>query len=898
MSLRSRSTVSYLAMAVLLIVLALTGISGCGGGSSSSSSSGQSTAPSITSGSFKAAASTITVGGSTTLSWSVSGATSLSIDNGVGTVTGSSVAVTPSATTTYTLTAANAAGTSVTAQVTVTVVAEPSIASFTATPSLLNPVTLGTTTATLSWSTSDATTVSIDNSVGTVTGTSTTVTPSATTTYTLTATNAAGTSVTATATVGVRNKLAVLAGSMYPGYDVDGTGAAATFSSPTGIAADASGNLYVADSGGDEIRKITPEGVVTTIASGTALTTSTNAVRSRASRALDGDGASNFLARQARMRGLRSGARATPESSNALITHAGLNEPWGIAVSSDGETIYVADTENQIIRKIIIAADGTATMSTLAGTAGTKGSADGTGTAASFYIPRGIALDASGNLYVADTFNCAIRKITSAGVVSTLVGGPCSSTYGSRPTFDYPEGIAVDASGNLYVADTGHSKIQKITPAGVVSILAGSSLNISYADGTGTDASFNDPIGITVDASGNLYVADTGNDTIRKITAEGMVTTLAGTARTSGSTDGTGTAATFYYPRGIAVDASGNLYVGDTGNGEIRKITPSSVVTTFAGTVGGSADGTGTSASFYLPRRIAVDADSNVYVADSSNNTIRKITPAGVVTTLAGTAGKSGSADGTGTSASFNGPYGITVDASGNLYVADAFNSTIRKVTPAGVVTTLAGTAGKTGSVDGTGTSASFYVPYGITVDTSGNLYVADTFNCTIRKITPSGVVTTLAGTAWNYDYADGTGTAAHFYVPIGIAVDTGGNLYVTDSSATIRKITPAGVVTTFAGTAWNYGYADGAGTVATFDNSQGIAVDASGNVYVADAGNGEIRKITPAGVVTTIIGNYDNQTASTGILPASIYAPLGIAADSTGNLFITVPNAVLTLVP
>jgi hypothetical protein len=269
MSLRSRSTVSYLAMAALLIALALTAISGCGGGGSSSSS-GQTTAPSIASGSFKAAASTITAGGSTTLSWSVSNATSLSIDNGVGTVTGASVTVKPSATTTYTLTATNSAGTSVTAQVTVTVVAAPSIASFTATPSLLNPVTLGTTTATLSWSTADATTVSIDNSVGTETGSSVTVTPSATTTYTLTATNAAGTSVTATTTVGVRNKLALLAGNLFPGFDADGTGKAARFNEPEGIAVDANGNLYVTDTENNEIRKVTPEGVVTTIASGAA----------------------------------------------------------------------------------------------------------------------------------------------------------------------------------------------------------------------------------------------------------------------------------------------------------------------------------------------------------------------------------------------------------------------------------------------------------------------------------------------------------------------------------------------------------------------------------------------------------------------------------------------------
>jgi sugar lactone lactonase YvrE len=842
----------------------------------------------------------------------VSNATSLSIDNGVGTVTGASVSVKPSATTIYTLTATNSAGTSVTAQVTVTVVAAPSIASFTASPTLLNPVTLGTTTATLSWSTADATTVSIDNSVGTKTGSSVTVTPSATTTYTLTATNAAGTSVTATATVSVRNKLALLAGNLYPGRDADGTGLAASFNEASGIAADASGNLYVADTDNNEIRKVTPEGVVTTIAGGAALT-STTAVRVRSSNTPKGNAASSHLARKARMRGLRSGARTTPESINSLIKNAGLDNPQGIAVSSDGETIYVADTGNQIIRKIVFASNGTATMSTLAGTAGTFGSADGTGTAASFDEPIGIAVDASGNLYVADSYNDTIRKITAAGVVSTIAGkaGTLGSTdgTGTAASFVDPEGVAVDASGNLYIADTGNCTIRKITAAGVVSTLAGSSLSSwGSADGTGTAARFNYPTGITVDASGNLYVTDTENDTIRKITPAGVVTTLAGKAGVIGYADGTGTAAKFYNPEGITVDASGNLYVTD-GNGysTIRKITSAGVVTILAGNItefGHHEDGTGTAAFFSEPEGIAVDASGNLYVADWGDDTIRKVTAEGVVTTVAGWANGCGSSDGTGSittgsPAFFCEPMGIAVDASGNLYVADTGNSTIRKITSEGVVTTLAGEAGIQSSHDGTGTEARFYNPKGIAVDASGNLYVADKYNDTIRKITPEGVVSTLAGTAGQHGSADGAGSAASFYYPQGIAVDATGNLYVADTdNATIRKVTPEGVVTTLAGTAGTYGSTDGTGAAALFEEPEGIAVDASGNLYVADSYGNTIRKITPAGVVTTIIGVSGNATASTGLLPASIYAPTGIAADSTGNLYITVPSAVLTLEP
>jgi sugar lactone lactonase YvrE len=819
----------------------------------------------------------------------------MSIDNGVGTVTGTSVTVKPSATTTYTLTATNSAGATATAQVTVTIVAAPSIASFTATPSILNPVTLGTTTSTLSWSVADATTVSIDNNIGAQTGTSISVTPPATTTYTLTATNSLGASVTATTTVGVRNKLAVLAGVPYPGADVDGTGSSATFGQPAAIAADASGNLYVADTNNNEIRKVTPEGVVTTVASGAALT-SISAVR--ASRALDGDAASSRLAKQARMRGLRAGARATPESSNSLIKHAGLNNPQGIAVSSDGGTIYVSDTYNEVIRKIVFASDGSATMSTFAGTVGIWGTADGTGPAANFADPMGIALDASGNLYVVDSESYRIRKITAAGVVTTLAGGyGYANGTGSAAGFYGPTGITVDASGNLYVTDS--YKIRRITPAGVVSTLArDGTWNSDYY--TASAANFDSLKGITVDASGNLYVTEWFAYLIIKITPAGVISTLAGGGSwTSPDGDGTGTAASFELPDGITADANGNLYVADVRT--IRKIIPSTaVVTTLAGTYGttGSTDGTGSAALFGRSGGIAVDTDGNAYLVDAGNNTIRKTTPEGLVTTLAGTAGKPGSADGTGTAASFDGPEGIAVDASGNIYVADTYNDTIRKVTSDGVVSTLAGTAGTSGSADGTGATASFDEPQGIAVDASGNVYVT-TYNNTIRKVTPEGVATTLAGTVGKSGHADGTGTAASFNWPQGIAMDTSGNVYVADTfNDTIRKITPGGVVTTLAGTAGTTGYADGTGTAALFSFPRGISVDASGNLYVADTGNNEIRKITPDGVVTTIIGVYGAPEASTGLLPASLYDPLAIAADSTGNLYITVPSAILTLEP
>ena len=322
----------------------------------------------------------------------------------------------------------------------------------------------------------------------------------------------------------------------------------------------------------------------------------------------------------------------------------------------------------------------------------------------------------------------------------------------------------------------------------------------------------------------------------------GQVTTLAGSAGVTGSTNATGTSATFDYPHGIAVDTAGNVYVADTYNSLIRKISPGGVVTTLAGGgPGHSTNGTGTAASFWSPYDVAVDTSGNVYVADTTNCLIRMITPGGVVSTLAGSG--VGSSNGTGTAASFDDPEGIAVDAFGNVYVADTFNELIRKVTPGGVVTTLAGSVGVTGASNGTGTAATFHFPTGVAVDSSGNVLVLDFGNELVRKITPGGVVTTLAG--GGSGHANGTGTAASFLNPNGIAVDASGNVYVADTwNNLIRMVTPGGVVTTFSGA--GLGSANGSSSSATFDYPDGVAVDGSGNVYVADTSNSLIREIAP----------------------------------------------------
>jgi sugar lactone lactonase YvrE len=327
------------------------------------------------------------------------------------------------------------------------------------------------------------------------------------------------------------------------------------------------------------------------------------------------------------------------------------------------------------------------------------------------------------------------------------------------------------------------------TKIATVTTLAGSGY-YGHADGQGNLARFNGPAGVAVDGSGNVFVADSWNNRIRKITPSGNVTTLAGGgAESQGYTDGQGALARFANPIGVAVDKkSGNVFVADSGNHRIRKITANGTVTTLAGSGNyGSTDGQGTSASFTSPIGVAVDGSGNVYVA-CSDSRIRKITPSGNVTTLAGS-GITGSTDGQGASASFGSPLGVAVDESGNVYVADAYNNRIRKITPSGNVTTLAG-SGITGSTDGQGASASFGYPLGLAVDRSGNVYVADLGSHRIRKITPSGNVTTLAGSD-SQGYSDGQGASASFDRPRGAAVDGGGNVYVADlGNHRIRKIT------------------------------------------------------------------------------------------------------------
>ncbi len=596
---------------------------------------------------------------------------------------------------------------------------------------------------------------------------------------------------------------------------------------------------------------------------------------------------------------------------NGTSSTALFSGPYGVGIDASGN-VYVADTFNQVIREITSAG----TVTTFAGNAQT------------FIYPQGVAVDGNGNVFVADTNNNAIRKITPSGVISTLAGTPGVSGSvdgtGSAALFYQPSGIAIDSAGNLYVADSTNDTIRRITNTGVVTTLAGTPRTPGSSDGTGSGALFNFPTGIAVDSSGNLYVADSSNLTVRKVTNTGIVTTIAGLARSSGSVDGPGSEARFADPTAVAVDSSGNVYVADAGNNNtIRMISSGGEVSTVAGVPGsvGSTDGTGSAALFNRPQGIAVDGAGNLYVADTYNYIIRKgqlapptlpsisTQPVSESVNLGSIATFSVNAtgvplpsyqwqlNGTNVSASaanISGATSPTLTIS-NTQLADAGNYTVVITNGSGSITSIAAPLAVTVPITYSATNltgiGAFAIenglvrgPNGIALDVSGNLYV--TIGNAVAQLTPSGSVSLLAGTASIAGSADGTGSAASFNNPEGIARDASGNIYVADSgNNSIRKVTPQGEVTTLAGLI--QGNSDGVGLSAEFDSPTAVAVDGSGNVYVADTGNNELRRIAPNGNTTTLLAGSTFTFANNP--DASFYSITGVAVDNVGNAYVGV---------
>jgi len=626
------------------------------------------------------------------------------------------------------------------------------------------------------------------------------------------------------------------------------------------ITGDAAGNLFVTDHGNYMVFKITPAGILTVIA---------------------GNGTAGF------------------SGDGGPATQAQLWGNVGIAVDLTGN-VYITDQTNQRIRKI----DTSGIITTVAGT-GTYGySGDGgPATKANLGGPNGIAVDASGNLYIADSSNCRVRKVTTAGVISTVAGtGVCSFTGDGGPAtaaqLYNPNGVAFDAAGNLYISDRTNNRIRKVDLTGTITTVAGTG-TAGYTNGSGsaTGARLNYPNGLVVDAAGTIYFSDVNNHRVRKVTSTGAIGDVAGNGVRGFSGDsGPATSAMLNTPYGVWADSSGNVYIADSNNYRIRKVTSSGVISTIAGNGQFRFAGDGgpaTNSQLYAPYGVVSDAAGNFYIADSANNRIRKVTPGGTITTIAGTGAPGYSGDGgPATAAMLYSPYGVALDTAGNIYIADTNNNRIRKVDSTGTITTVAGTGSSTHSGDGgPATAAGINMGAGVAVDATGNLYIAD-WNNRIRKVTPAGIISTVAGSGTSgYAGDGGPATLAQFRTPYGITVDSAGNIYIADqNNYRIRKVDTGGTVTTVAGTG-TYGCsaATGLATTLTLTYPWGLAVDPSGNLYFADLSCYRVRKLSPNGVMSTVAGTGSAGFSGDGgpAISAMLNYPSGIWLDGAGDLFI-----------
>ena len=598
----------------------------------------------------------------------------------------------------------------------------------------------------------------------------------------------------------------------------------AALNDPRGLALDRNGNLFIADHGNRRIRKIAPNGVISTIA-GTGID------------GYSGDG--------------------------GPATSAQIGYVEKVAVDN-ADNLYFVDSAyggpNHRVRKI--SADGK--ISTVAGTGVAGFSGDGgRATAAQLSSPADVAADRAGNLYIADYANHRVRKVSASGTITTVAGGGTPGFSGvpgqiANPQLDDPSAVAVDAAGNLFFSDFHNQRIRKVFPSGAISTVA-----------TGADVRYTHSL--AVNSGGNLFYTDEQSNRIRKVSPAGIVTTVAGDGSTFGYS-GEGGSAVFaqMFPTSVALDAAGNLYIGSGDRARVWKVSAAGIITAFAGD-GESAfsgmpgnglpqdNGPATQARLIAPW-ITVDSAGRLIIGDTLSGRVRRVERDGTIRTIAGNGtlslpsnNLSATQDGVpATTVPLVNPLSLAADRNGNIYLSNM--GSVRKVSPDGTISTIAngGLGGYAG--DGGPAMKAQFRPYGIAVDTTGNIFITDSVSNTIRKINRAGIISTVAGigsslgSSRGFSGDGGPATAARLSGPHAVALDAQGNLYISDrNNHRVRKVTPQGIISTIAGTGVEgYNGDGGPGTQAQLAFPEGITVDAAGNVYVADSMNNALRKLQP----------------------------------------------------
>lgn len=651
--------------------------------------------------------------------------------------------------------------------------------------------------------------------------------------------------------------ISTIAGDGKSGYSGDdGQATDARVSFPSGIAIDGAGNAYFADRSNGRIRKIDTAGVVTTVA---------------------GDGGFSF------------GGDGGP------ATAATLNQPEDVFVDGAGN-LFIADTQNGRIRKV----DTSGIITTIAGNGSFGFGGDGgAATAASLNRPRAVYVDAAGDVYIADTDNRRVR-VVSGGVITTFAGnGNFSPPNDGGPATDaalHPYDIAQDATGNILIADRGSSRIRSIDSAGNISSIAGNQFfQFSGDGGPATDASLSGPVGLFVKATGEVLIVSQGSGRVREIDLSGNINTVAGGSVIDGPV---ATEGTLNDAEDVVLDASGNVYIADRGNNRVRKVTPGGAISTYAGGgPGPTTDGVqATDTAVSGPNGLHMDAAGNLYLTDS-NLRVRKIDTSGLISTVAGGGSSSGD-DVPATDVSLNSPVGVHVDGSGNIFFAETFSHRVRRVDAGtGLISTVAGTGLSGFSGDGAqATDADLNQPRDVFVDASGGIYIADDANRRVRYVDPAGVITTVAGDGTGGSFQDvGDGrpaTESQLDSPEAVFLDAAGNLFIGDTNRLrVRRVdAETGIITTVAGSGFRGFEGDGGpATEALFSAPAGVYVTTGGDLYIADDSNHRIRKVaaTPNVFALSLAPSVITANGGPGVLTAEIRDRSGVLQSGDNSTFV-----------